>query len=1078
MLNIDIGRYSSILREIQRNEANIFLIKKNGQSFDDNLDYLNGSDDSEYNTFYIDYNSSPVLEPYSPFCSLIKNFTSTEIDLECLMNELSVYPAHKELFKSFIFNGKANRIEEILPFDYSYEKLRFFTEFLNFLNYYGKNKTLLITLENINNAPISTINWLKWLFSNSSNNNFKIILTLDNYRYYTENFQSHFDDLIQLLEFEGLLLELSNKISINETQSHTPDYTNITLNNKNNLFNGDNYYNFFALEEALNFYKINYNLIRENNSKVTNEELYLTLIKLGDTYCLLENYDESLKYYELLSNTSLENGNDYYRVTAIQKLSMINILKKKFSLAETLAKQSYTLSKKLNDDELIFNSYSLIFWINEFAKYRTTLNKFNFGDEFIHLAKKYKRENMLAYFLTHSYYEIEYSGPEDNKIAYYNEGRRLALELDNQNCILSSYLKTALVYAVRGFYKVSITYYKKVEVLLLEMKDYFRLAQTYNGMGYYYLTNEDYITANAYYDLALLNLRYNWNFDEICMTIFNKGFNFLLSNQYTKANDCFNICLSTLNVLKVDRLRLTTLTRLYGIIGLNNFYLGNYYKAYSFLSNMKTQCEDTKIKFFKDDDDEFFLSNFLQGLLLKAENKLLEAKSFFEKANHYLGLLEGSLKCLLPKFNYEYYCLLTELGSFNEANKYKENGIRYCKENNFNYYLSILEGTNTNPVQIPYDPSSMNWVIEAAKQQASLNELNSKVDEINFLNLFQENLSSLDDLDKVLSSSMSLIESRFALDYSFMLLHESSSIDLIYSSSNDDNINMKLPKLISLLSDYKHGFVYPNHSTSLTNKLASFISEIELLINSNVHSFIFIPILKDNKLKASYLCLTKSSGEMINNEITLNNEFLRLINLSTKQLFETIRRIEGQQKLLQSAYTDMLTGICNRQGFYNRLSDLLEYNPNNSNTVTLFYIDLDNFKYYNDSFGHKIGDQVLIWFAEILNSILPKNNSPIRYGGDEFLLLLQDYSDKKILSLINNIYHSLEEYTGFSDRISKILMRNVSIPKEKLLSCSIGIITMDIAACCTMSDLIESADHAMYEAKKRGKHQFIVANNI
>lgn len=184
MLNIDIGRYSSILKEIERNEASIFLIKKNGQSFDSNLNYLNKSSNSEYNTFYTDYKFYPISEPYSPFCSLIKNFTNTKKDLDYLMNELSVYPAHKELFKSFIFNGKANRIEEILPFDYAYEKSRFFTEFLNFFNYYGKKKTLLITLENINYAPISTINWLKWLFTNSSNNNFKIILTLNDYHYY------------------------------------------------------------------------------------------------------------------------------------------------------------------------------------------------------------------------------------------------------------------------------------------------------------------------------------------------------------------------------------------------------------------------------------------------------------------------------------------------------------------------------------------------------------------------------------------------------------------------------------------------------------------------------------------------------------------------------------------------------------------------------------------------------------------------------------------------------------------------------------------------------------------------------
>ena len=59
MLNIDIGRYSSILKEIERNEASIFLIKKNGQSFDSNLNYLNKSSNSEYNTFYTDYKFTP-----------------------------------------------------------------------------------------------------------------------------------------------------------------------------------------------------------------------------------------------------------------------------------------------------------------------------------------------------------------------------------------------------------------------------------------------------------------------------------------------------------------------------------------------------------------------------------------------------------------------------------------------------------------------------------------------------------------------------------------------------------------------------------------------------------------------------------------------------------------------------------------------------------------------------------------------------------------------------------------------------------------------------------------------------------
>lgn len=727
---------------------------------------------------------------------------------------------------------------------------------------------------------------------------------------------------------------------------------------------------------------------------------------------------------------------------------------------------------------MILNSYSLIFWINEFAKYRTNLNKFTFNDEFISLAQKYKKKNMLAYFLTHSFNEIEYASPEDNKVTYYNNGQQLAKDLDNQNCILSSYLKTALVYAVRGFYNISITYYKKVETLLSEMKDYFRLAQTYNGIGYYYLTNEDYIKANTYYDLALFNLRHTWNFDEICMTIFNKGFNFLLSSNYTKANKCFNICLSVLNVLKVDRLRLTTLTRLYGIIGLNNFYLGNYYKSYSFLSNMKSPTSDVKTEIFKDDHDEFFLANLLQGLLLKTEGKLDDARIYFEKANHYLNIIEGSLKCLLPKFTYEYYNLLLSLNDIETANKFKSIGINYCIDNNYNYYLQFLKGETPKAIEINYDPSAMDWVIEAAKQQASLNELNSKVDEINFLNLFQENLSSLDDLEKVLSSSMTLIENRFALDYSFMFIYEENELNLVYSSTNKRNINDELSNTIKLLSSYKTAFVYPDHSTSSNKDLSLFISSIENIIDLKIHSFIYVPIINDNELKASFLCLTKVCDEVFNNEITLNNEFLRTINLSIKQLFETIRRIRGQQKLLQSAYTDILTGLCNRQGFYNKLSNLVDNKPKTNSTLTLFYIDLDNFKYYNDSFGHKIGDEVLIWFADILKSLVPKNNTPIRYGGDEFLLLLQDYTNKEILDIANNIYTKLENSNGFTHKISGILNTDIIIPKEKILSCSIGIITINISDLNCISDFIEKADKAMYEAKKRGKHQFILANNI
>lgn len=1077
MLNLDESLYSNILKEVQRNKSSLFLIKKNNTVSQNTLNEIIKLIPDSCKYFHINYNTDINLEPYFPLCSIIKNHINSERELNNILDELEIYPAHKEIFKTYFLNGYCERTEEVLSFDFNYEKSKLYKSFLDILNYFSKDTLLLIILQNITNAPSSTIDWIKWLITNSPNNKFKIVLTLDDYCYWNSSLQYQFDDLIQLLELDGLILELSKGI-FGTINNNVLDRDSIIANCSFNelLKLGDNYYNFFALDEALYCYNQYFKTLNGSYKNIPIDKLSKVLICLGNTYCLTEDYDKSLHYYGLLLNNSLEHKDEYFKIIATQKLSMVNILKKKFSIAENLAKHSYTLSKKLNDDELLFTSYTLIFWINELAKYRTTLNKFIFAKDFIDLAKKYNKKNMLAYFLTHSFYGIEYASPEDNKVSYYNEGQALAKELHNENCILSSYLKTALVYAVNGLYDISITYYKKVELLLKKLNNPFRLAQTYNGIGYYYLTKEKYIDANNYYDLALSNLKSSRNFDEICMTIFNKGFNYLLACNYEKANKCFNLCISIFSVLKVDRLRLTTLTRLYGIIGLNNYYLGNYYKAYSFLSNMVKKNSNIRTQRFKDDDDEYFLLNLLHALLCKVEGNLIKSEQYFEKANHYLTLIEGSLNCLTPKFMYEYSELLYELDKKELGDTYRNLGINYCLKNNYPFYLSLLENKTPNITKLPKNSSSLDWVLESAKQQASLNQLNAKVDEINFLNLFQENLSSLDDLEKVLSSSITLVENRFALDYTFMITYEENNIDLTYSSLNDSDVNSSLTNIIYLLYKYKNAFVYPDNCIALNNDLSLFTNKLQSLLNIKISSLIYVPILKDGQLKCSFLCLTKVRNDLFNNEITLNEEALRIINLSIKQLFETVCRIKSQQKLLQSAYTDVLTGLCNRQGFYNKLSTVI--NNNTINTITLFYIDLDNFKYYNDTFGHKIGDDVLIWFGNILKSLTPKCSPPIRYGGDEFILLLENYSYEDILNIANNIYFRLERFLGFTDRISSILNQDVFIPKEKHLSCSIGIVRAKLDYNDNLYDLIDLADKAMYEAKRKGKHQFIIADDI
>lgn len=1063
MISLNSNLYSLLLNEIEKNTSSVFLLKTANRDALEKLYKEKNLNESNHNYFYKNYSSSSLSEPYDPIISLVKKYLFSEDIIDEVFRDINIYPSHKELLKNYLINGQTNRNEEVLHCDYHYEKNRLYLGLFNILNYISKDRALIIFLDNLNLGNYSTILWIKWILSNQLKSNFKIVASIDDYNYYNSDYQIEFDNLIQMLQLKSLIIETnkthSTKLDLNFKPS---DEFSITIEYAHNFFN------LFALEEAIESYKNYYNLLKLKNSPLLDFSEVISY--LGDSYFFLNDFDTAQEYYESLLNIDLDIDSTYIRILATQKLSMLFIIKGKYTIAENLANQSYKLALKLNNEPLIINSFFLIFLINEKAKYRTTISHYNFEEDFIWLAAKYNKKNMLSYFLTHTYNGISYASPDDEKITYYNQGHHLATELDNQNCIISAHLKTALVYAVRGYYNISIQFYKKVEELLIQMKDYFRLAQTYNGIGYYYLTSGDYKNANIYYDKALKNLKSSWNFDEICMTLINLGLNSLLACNYKNAENCFNIFLSIVNELKIDRLRLSTLSRIYGIIGLNNYYLGNYYRLFSLLSKMTPIDTPIKRKYLEEDDDEFFLYNFLQGLLLKSEGNFLDARKYFKRAEIYLNRIEGSLKCLYPKFSHEYCSLLISLGYTDDAKKIKTNAIDFCIKNNYSFYLDLLRNNNTPNLFLKNSTTHLQWVVEAARQQANIDNLNSKISEINFLNLFQENLSSSDNIKTVKKLSLQLIENRFALDHTILISLDDYNDTFIKLS---EEITISKEKLIQLENSFNN--INTSFISSRKDSNYSILDKIGSILNIEIYSLVYIPITKDNEIKCFFLGITKISKDILSSEIIINSDNIRILNIAIKQLFETTQRIKGQEKLLSAANTDVLTGLYNRQGFYNNISSFINKDKSDFSFDHhfLIYIDLDNFKFYNDTFGHKIGDNVLKLFANILKLKITSTDMAIRYGGDEFILFLSNSNKNNCTTLIKSIYEELYMKYGFKSEISALLGRDVSIPEDRLLSFSTGIIDLSSNKNLNISELVEIADKAMYKAKKNGKSCYI-----
>jgi len=131
-------------------------------------------------------------------------------------------------------------------------------------------------------------------------------------------------------------------------------------------------------------------------------------------------------------------------------------------------------------------------------------------------------------------------------------------------------------------------------------------------------------------------------------------------------------------------------------------------------------------------------------------------------------------------------------------------------------------------------------------------------------------------------------------------------------------------------------------------------------------------------------------------------------------------------------------------------------------------LDLDNFKQVNDRFGHVEGDKILIETARTLKQEVGKNGFVVRFGGDEFAIVLYDTKDEYMEKLAHSILEKIHHYK-FADKIS--------VDKWSVLSVSLG------GAICSHPDesersLFERADKALYQSKNAGKDQYTIYEEV
>ena len=173
----------------------------------------------------------------------------------------------------------------------------------------------------------------------------------------------------------------------------------------------------------------------------------------------------------------------------------------------------------------------------------------------------------------------------------------------------------------------------------------------------------------------------------------------------------------------------------------------------------------------------------------------------------------------------------------------------------------------------------------------------------------------------------------------------------------------------------------------------------------------------------------------------------------------------------------MLTNLYNRQGFAKQVGDyeaLVRKGKKKDVCATVLYIDLDNFKICNDTFGHAVGDVILIAFSRLFEKVADGKGYVVRYGGDEFLMILPDHTLEDGIEAAKEIYREIAVHNNFISEIEAAVKGVVEVSDDHRVSCSIGIASMDSYNREAMDVALKHADAKLYAVKKSEKSHYSV----
>jgi len=418
------------------------------------------------------------------------------------------------------------------------------------------------------------------------------------------------------------------------------------------------------------------------------------------------------------------------------------------------------------------------------------------------------------------------------------------------------------------------------------------------------------------------------------------------------------------------------------------------------------------------------------------------------------------------------------LKEYENAFKYTKLHYQYEEVYTESYYKNIISSLNIKKKMQEFEKEN-NRIVEKNKNlQIQRQYLQTIVEKISIISKLGQKMTSTLNMESLMEILHSSIKSFMNLSYFAVGLYDEDNYKINYLYVMDRGQKGE-KELLSINKGQTFAWKCIKSKdliviNDVSKEFAKYIDQkkYEHLVksdnNAELNSLIFCPLIVNTKIIGIMTIQSVKKDAFTPYHVEMVKSLSAYAAIAINNAIKSMELENLNELLLSLSEKDKLTGIANRRKFDDYIDYIWNTSIEEGNSIALLIIDIDYFKQYNDNLGHLEGDKCIASVANALANLNIRSHFIARYGGDEFMVVLQKCSIDDAVKLAENIKTTIAEL-NIPHKFSKVSDR---------VTLSIGAASVIPSGNMTIKEFIREADEALYIAKKSGRNQVAVCKAI